>query len=135
MSEESPAAHRASDPDYQARLESLLDSTMTPAQKYRRFAIQIGFIAVTVAVLYISALDTNVSLAELIEGIPAIANYVSRMYTPDWEYTRVILGPTIETVEIAIWGTLLGILLGVPLGLMAARNILGRQALTAIRNA
>ena len=87
---------------------------MTPAQKYRRFAIQIGIIAVTVAVLYITALHTNVSIAELVRGIPAIADYVSRMYPPDWEYTRVILEPTIETVEIAIWGTLLGILLGIP---------------------
>jgi phosphonate transport system permease protein len=123
MSEESPAAHRASDVDYQARLETLLDSAMTPAQKYRRIAIQIVIIAVTVAVLYISALHTNVSLTELVQGIPAIADYVSRMYPPDWEYTRLILEPTLETVEIAIWGTLLGILLGVPLGLMAARNI------------
>lgn len=123
MNEERPAAHRASDLDYQARLETLLDSAMTPAQKYRRLAIQIGIIAVTVAVLYVSALHTNVSLAELVQGIPAIAGYVSRMYPPDWEYTRLILEPTLETVEIAIWGTFLGILLGIPLGLMAARNI------------
>jgi phosphonate transport system permease protein len=123
MSEESPAARQASDLDYQARLETLLDSVMTPAQKYRRIAIQIGIIAVIAAVLYLSALDTNVSLAELIQGIPAIANYISRMYPPDWEYTRLIMKPTLETVEIAIWGTVLGILLGIPLGLMAARNI------------
>ncbi len=51
MNEKSAAAHRASDLDYRARLETLLDSAMTPAQKYRRFAIQIGIIAVTVAVL------------------------------------------------------------------------------------
>lgn len=111
------------DMDYGPRLEALLDSAMTPAQKYRHFALQIAALAVIGFVLYWTAVDTNVSVSEFVLGIPAIADYVSRMYPPEWDVTPLILGPTIETIEIAIWGTLLGIILGVPLGLMAARNI------------
>lgn len=111
------------DGSQRARLEALLDSEMTPAERYRKLATQVILSAVAVVVLYVSAVDTNLSLGEFIRGIPAIVSYVGRMFPPDWEYAPAIVNPTIETVEIAIWGTLLGIVLALPLGLMAARNI------------
>ena len=111
------------DPDYRARLQQRLDSEMTPAERYRKMAVQFATFVVAAVVLYWTAVDTNVSLGELVRGIPAIANYVARMYPPDWAYSRALLGPTIETIEIAIWGTVLGIVLGLPLGLLGARNI------------
>lgn len=111
------------DPDYRARLQQRLDSEMTPAERHRKIAVQAVTLIVVAAVLYLTAVDTNVSLGELVRGIPAIADYVSRMYPPDWAYSRTLFGPTIETIEIAIWGTVLGIVLGLPLGLLGARNI------------
>ena len=123
MSKADAVSRPVGDMDYGPRLEALLDSAMPPAEKYRRFAIQIAALAVIGFVLYWTAVDTNVSVYEFFLGIPAIADYVGRMYPPDWDYAPLILEPTIETIEIAIWGTLLGIILGMPLGLMAARNI------------
>jgi phosphonate transport system permease protein len=96
---------------------------MTPAERYRKMATQGALGALALLVLYVSAVDTGVSLTEFVRGVPAIVDYVGRMFPPDWEYTPAIIRPTIETVEIAIWGTVLGIALGLPLGLMAARNI------------
>ncbi|MFQ5551520.1 MAG: phosphonate ABC transporter, permease protein PhnE [Gemmatimonadales bacterium] len=123
MYKASAVSRPVDDMDYGPRLEALLDSAMTPAQKYRHFAIQIAALAVIGFVLYWTAVDTNVSVSDFVLGIPAIADYVGRMYPPEWDYAPLILEPTIETIEIAIWGTLLGIILGLPLGLMAARNI------------
>jgi phosphonate transport system permease protein len=111
------------DLDYRARLQQRLDAEMTPAERYRRLAVQSATFFVVAVVLYWTAIDTNVSAGELVRGIPAIADYVSRMFPPDWAYSRALLGPTIETIEIAIWGTVLGIVLGLPLGLLGARNI------------
>jgi phosphonate transport system permease protein len=105
------------------RLEELLDAARTPAERLNRAVTVGGGIAVALAVLYVSARDTDLSLAEFVRGLPAIAGYLARMIPPDWAFTPRIVQPTIETIEIAIWGTVLGILLAIPLGLMAARNI------------
>jgi len=96
---------------------------MTPTQKYRHFTLQAIIVVVIGIVLYWTAVDTNVSASDVVLGIPAIADYIGRMYPPDWEIAPSLVEPTIETVEIAIWGTLLGIILALPLGLMGARNI------------
>jgi phosphonate transport system permease protein len=101
----------------------LLDSARTPAERLNRAVTVGGGVLVALAVLYVSARDTDVNLAEFVRGLPAIAGYLARMVPPDWAYTPRIVQPTVETIEIAIWGTVLGIALAVPLGLMAARNI------------
>ena len=105
------------------RLETLLDTAVPPLERHRKMAIQVLIALAVTGVLYWSAVETNASLPEFVRGIPAIAEYVSRMFPPDWSYTPAIIGPTIETIQIAIWGTVLGIVLAIPLGLLAARNI------------
>ncbi len=71
------------DMDYQATLETVLDSAMTPTQKYRHFTLQAIIVVVIGIVLYWTAVDTNVSATDVVLGIPAIADYVGRMYPPD----------------------------------------------------
>ena len=105
------------------RLEEMLDSFRTPAERLNRAVTIGGGVLIALVILYVSARDTGVNLAEFLNGLPAIASYVARMIPPDWAFTPRIVQPTIETIEIAIWGTVLGILLAIPLGLMAARNI------------
>ena len=109
--------------DRQRRLAELLDSVRTPAERLRGAITVGGGILVAIVILYVSARDTDLSLGEFVRGLPAIAGYLARMFPPDWAFTPRIVQPTIETIEIAIWGTVLGILLAIPLGLMAARNI------------
>lgn len=109
--------------DQRGRLEAVLDSAMTPQERVRSIATQLLTAAVIVAILYWSAIDTNISVGEFVRGIPAIVDYIGRMFPPDWAYAKTIVKPTIETIEIAIWGTVLGIVLAFPLGLMAARNL------------
>jgi len=113
----------AAAPDARGRLEAVLDSAMTPQQRLRSYATHALTAVVVVLILYWSAVDTNLSVGEFVRGIPAIIEYSGRMFPPDWAYSKAILGPTIETIEIAIWGTVLGIVLAFPLGLMAARNL------------
>jgi phosphonate transport system permease protein len=111
------------DPDTTGRLEVLLDNAASPGERNRKLIVQAIAAILVIGVLYWSATATNVSLMAFVRGIPAILDYLSRMFPPDWAYTPAIIGPTIETVQIAIWGTVLGVLLAIPLGLVAARNI------------
>jgi phosphonate transport system permease protein len=45
------------------------------------------------------------------------------MLPPNWAFIDKLIKPAIETVQIAIWGTLLSIILALPLCFFAARNI------------
>lgn len=123
MSKHEAVPAHVKDLDYQAHLKSLLDSAMTPKEKYRRLAIQLVILVAAVIVLVWAGKDTDVSPTNFIQGLPAIAGYIWRMLPPEWAYASDIWGPTIETVQIAIWGTFLSIFLALPLAFLASRNI------------
>jgi phosphonate transport system permease protein len=61
--------------------------------------------------------------ATLVAGLPHMADFVRRMFPPNVAAAPSLIEPTLETVQMAIVGTLLAIVLAVPLGLGAARNV------------
>ena len=93
------------------------------------------------AVLVWSARGVNLSLRELLRGLPWVADLLSRMLPPNPAFLPRLAKPVLETVQIALWGTLLSMLMALPLCLLAARNLsphpalyhLTRQALNALR--
>lgn len=80
-------------------------------------------LALTIAALQWSAQGAQLSAAELAAGIPQIADFLSRTFPPDWRILNSLTAPAIETVQIAIWGTLLGVLGALPVSFLAARNL------------
>lgn len=50
------------------------------------------------------------------------ADIGSRMVPPDWAYTRELLWPLWETLNIATLGTVIGLVLATPVAFLAARN-------------
>ncbi len=84
--------------------------------------------AATVAVLWWAAQGSQVSFGELIKGLPWIADLVGRMVPPNWAFLDKLVVPAIETVQIAIWGTLFAIILAVPFCFLAARNLTPNMA-------
>ncbi|MES3011029.1 MAG: phosphonate ABC transporter, permease protein PhnE [Pseudomonadota bacterium] len=79
--------------------------------------------AAGVAVVWWAAIGSQVSFGELAKGMPWIADFLGRMLPPNWEFMQKLVTPAIETVQIAIWGTLLAVILAVPVCFLAARNI------------
>jgi len=51
-----------------------------------------------------------------------IADLLTRMYPPDVAYTPQIIGPLIETIHIAALGTVVALVLSIPVALLAAEN-------------
>jgi phosphonate transport system permease protein len=84
--------------------------------------------AATVAVLWWAAQGSQVSFGELAKGAPWIADLVGRMVPPNWAFLDKLVVPAIETVQIAIWGTLFAIILAVPFCFLAARNLTPNMA-------
>lgn len=75
------------------------------------------------AVLGWAAEGAQVSFSELAKGMPWIGDFLSRMLPPNWAFAAKLVAPAIETVQIAIWGTLLAVVLAVPVCFFAARNL------------
>nr|WP_066133238.1 phosphonate ABC transporter, permease protein PhnE [Bordetella ansorpii] len=76
-----------------------------------------------------SAQGAQMSWGELAAGLPQIADFLSRSVPPDLDILDRLWRPTLETIQIAIWGTLLSILLALPLSFIAAGNLHGWNAL------
>lgn len=70
-----------------------------------------------------SAEGVDLRPGEFLVGIPSIIRYLSHMFPPNSPYALELVQPTIETIQIAIWGTLLAVLGSVPLGILAASNV------------
>lgn len=83
----------------------------------------IGWAVLLLAVYWWSAVGTKLNLANLFGGLHGIGDILSRMLPPNFSALPRMVAPAIETVQISIWGTTLGILIAIPLGLCAAANI------------
>lgn len=89
----------------------------------RQWLLSLAMLAVVLAVLVWSARDLHLSMAELAKGLPWIGDFVSRMFPPNWGFLERLVKPVLETIQLAIWGTLLAVLLALPLCFVAARNL------------
>ena len=80
-------------------------------------------LAAVAAALAWSAHDLNLSITELIKGLPWIGDFLARMVPPNWGFMSQLARPVFETVQLAVWGTLFAIVLALPLCFLAARNL------------
>ncbi len=79
--------------------------------------------AVSVAVLWWAAIGTKLSLVEFLQGMPWVWDFLGRMLPPNFSYMEKLVQPAVESIQIALWGTLLGIALALPVCFFAARNL------------
>lgn len=103
---------------------------------YSALALAIGWL------LHWSAGGAQMSWSELAGGMPQIGDFLSRSVPPDLNILPRLWAPALETIQIAIWGTLLSVLLALPLSFIAASNLhswnwlrrVTRQFLNVIRS-
>ena len=93
---------------------------------YAAMALTIGW------VLHWSASGAQMSWSELANGMPQIGDFLSRSVPPDWDMLPRLWAPALETIQIAVWGTLLSVILALPLSFVAASNLHSWQWLRRI---
>ena len=92
----------------------------TPAQRLSRYAVYLG----TVMALVWSVRNVKIIPEFLFDAHNQMADLFRRMWPPDLAYyPQSVHSALIETIHIASLGTILALVMGVPVGLMAARNI------------
>lgn len=80
-------------------------------------------IVLAAAVLVFSARGVQFSFSDLAAGLPNIADILGRMWPPNWAFMQRLWQPLLETVELALWGTVLSGVLALPICFLAARNL------------
>jgi len=89
-----------------------------------------GVIAV---LLYsIDAVDLG-NISRLFSGNESTRLFVHDLLRPDFSEWKMFVAKMWETVQIALWGTFLAVLFGIPLGLAAARNMAPAWVVTPVR--
>ncbi len=78
---------------------------------------------VAVAAFLIASIDgVDISLGELVEGIPSIGRMLGQMFPPNLTRIGPILLSLLETFQMAVVGTAFGVLFSLPLAVLAARS-------------
>ena len=98
----------------------------TPAQRLARFALYFGIVAACVF-----SLRTVQIIPEFLYDAPEqVADLFKRMWPIEWSYyPRGVHDALVETLHIATLGTMLAIAMAVPLGVLAAHNLVPSTAI------
>jgi phosphonate transport system permease protein len=91
-------------------------------RRMRRATRAAMWIAAAVAVLWFTAAQIGLNPAALARGVPFMLDFFSRMFPPDLGHLRLLGGATVETLQIAVWGTLIAVVLSIPFALLGAKN-------------
>ncbi len=92
------------------------------AIRWRRFGKGVGWAVVAAAVLWFTATRIGINPFAMVRGTKYMWDFLTRMFPPELSYLALLGGATVETIQIAVWGTLLAVLFSIPLSLLAARN-------------
>jgi phosphonate transport system permease protein len=80
-----------------------------------------GLVAILIVVQ--SLIVVQARPQDLITGIHGMADIIRRAKPPDFSKLHDALWPALETIDIAIFGTLAGVALAIPLAVLAAANV------------
>lgn len=68
-----------------------------------------------------------------VSRIPNFFSIIQQMVTQvDWSYFSEIIQPIIDTLQIAIMGTLIGALISIPIAFLAAQNVIKNKFITTL---
>jgi phosphonate transport system permease protein len=76
-----------------------------------------------IAVVVQSLIVVEARPSDLITGVHGMADLIRRAVPPDFSKLPSTIWPTIQTVDIALFGTMVGVVLALPLAVLAASNI------------
>lgn len=103
-----------------ASIQPLTLSHPQPPKRGKKIASWMLILAVIIA----CGLYTNVTPYQLLVGLPQMGVLLRDMFPPDWSYMSTVWKPTIQTIQIAVAGTILGAIPAIPIALCCANNIM-----------
>lgn len=97
----------------------------------KRFFISLALLTITLILL---GMMVNFSFVRIYQGIPSMYNLIERMMNPNLHYAKEVFTKLLETIEIAITSSIIGVVLAIPFALLTAANIAPSRYLSRILN-
>lgn len=94
-----------------------------PGLKFTRYKSMALPVVVLSLLLWGGMMVVEADFAVLVAGIPRGVDLLGHMLPPAWESFPRLMGPALETVQIALVGTILGAMLSFVISLFAASNL------------
>jgi phosphonate transport system permease protein len=84
-----------------------------------------GWLLLAIYVVW-AAGQLDITWARFVDGLDSAAKFLDRMFPPNFapEKVEMIVAGLAESIQIAVIATALGIALSIPIGIMAARNLM-----------
>jgi len=95
----------------------------------------VAWLALLILLVALTWRGAEVSLAQLVEGIPLAAEFVGRLFPADWSVLGEMFRSCLETLSIAFLGTFASVLVGLAMGLLAATNLVPTPIAAACKGA
>ena len=90
------------------------------------------WLVILVAGLFVSINETNTHISVLFENFSQFADIFVQMLNPDWSYLSAVIPLLLETIKMAVLGTVIGSIIAFIYSLFIARNIVKNKAVTGI---
>ncbi|MBI3636693.1 MAG: phosphonate ABC transporter, permease protein PhnE [Candidatus Rokubacteria bacterium] len=75
------------------------------------------------AFLVWNAVNLEINPERIARGVARLGTVAARAFPPDFSRTALLVGGMLESIEIATLSTIFGVLLGIPVAVLAARNV------------
>ncbi|MCJ2163202.1 MULTISPECIES: phosphonate ABC transporter, permease protein PhnE [unclassified Pseudodesulfovibrio] len=98
------------------------DPVLLPIRFPRPSALAFVFYAVAVAFFVVSMRNTDFSLTGFVDGFPYIVDLVSEMFPPSLRRIDAVALSLLETLQMALVGTVFGVLFSLVLGILASKS-------------
>ncbi len=80
-------------------------------------------IILTVAVIVLSLQFTNFDFMIIAKRINQLGVIFGKIFNPNWSYLEKVWGPLIDTIQMSFIGTIVGVLIGLPVAVLSSSNI------------
>jgi phosphonate transport system permease protein len=90
-------------------------------------------IGIIVALIIVASYNVDANPIEFVEGIPNLAIIIEEMLVVEPKYIPTALWAMFETIQMAFIGTVVGVVIALPLSMLAARNFNSKFVYAPIR--
>ncbi len=87
-----------------------------------------------ITIIFLSGVMIEFDLHKVYKGLPGMYNLIERMLRPNWSYVQEVLSKLVETIEIAMMSSIIGVIFAIPFALLTARNITPNRLLASFLN-
>jgi len=86
-------------------------------------ALRLVFVLMLLAIVAQAAIVVHARPQDLITGAHGMADIIRRAVPPDFVKIDIVWWPALETIDLAIFGTVGGVIMALPLAILAAVNV------------